>query len=742
MIYSELIKKYREILDLVADRRITEAVGKLDNLAVKCRNVDFRNRLSNYTETYRNILKYSFELSDDPQKEKVYSRLVKSLLELADEIKEELIQQHNLLSYYSLVRNKGWEIDDITGRFAEWMERTVLEKEAGTFREKGIPDQKNISDRQKPVGIINELFNSIWLSDKLSDRQIQLIRKTAGKDYLLWYQKSFIVSALTLSCLRHFDVEKLNLLFDFYQDREHQVWQRALVGIMLCLYLNDDRFHLYPEIGQRIKAFHDDPRWNKIIEAIVIQFLRARETEKIAEKIREEIIPEIWKAQSKLGTKLNMDELLSDKTLEDKNPEWETFFEDSPDLYNKIEEFSNLQMEGSDVFLSAFAMLKRFDFFNEPGNWFLPFYRENPLFEDVFQNLKEGFDSTVFLTGLERTRFLCNSDKYSFCLNVKHMPVMQRSMLVEFFNMELEAMNEMAGEDEIVYADTRDRSVIIQYVQDLYRFFRLHPLKKEFDDVFELPLDFHNTEFFHYMVDDPTIVRNIAEFYFEKEHFQEALEVFLSLEDTDSSPELFEKTAYCYQKLAQYEDALEYYKRAEMVTQSRSWLLNKIAFCYRRLGDYASSIKYYKQSEKLEPENLFIQSSLGQVYMDMEDFETALKYFFKVEYLAPDNIKVHRPIAWCSFVLKRLDVASRYFEKIIEKEGNQYDYMNLGHVNWCLGNTQKAIDNYRHSLKKSNYDHNWFDNTMDEDSLFLKSQGIPDLDIPLMLDYLRMPRIE
>ena len=50
---------------------------------------------------------------------------------------------------------------------------------------------------------------------------------------------------------------------------------------------------------------------------------------------------------------------------EDKNPEWETFFKESPDVYNKLEEFTNLQMEGADVFLGAFAMLKQFDFFNE-----------------------------------------------------------------------------------------------------------------------------------------------------------------------------------------------------------------------------------------------------------------------------------------------------------------------------------------------------------------------------------------
>ena len=36
-----------------------------------------------------------------------------------------------------------------------------------------------------------------------------------------------------------------------------------------------------------------------------------------------------------------------------------------------------MQIEGSDVFMSAFSKLKNFPFFNEFSNWFSPFYKEN-----------------------------------------------------------------------------------------------------------------------------------------------------------------------------------------------------------------------------------------------------------------------------------------------------------------------------------------------------------------------------
>lgn len=738
MLYKDLKEEYRIVLSLIAERRIAEAFTALMKLTERCRNIDFTNRLNKNIETYKNILKYSFELGDDPERDKVYFRLVKSLLELADDVKEELIVQFNMLTYYRLHRKPEWKSDQTEEEAAAWLNQISLEKEVEAFlkdEHNGQADEKESEGEEKTL---TNLFTSVWLSDKLSDNQIALLQKIRESQFLPWYYKSLVVSGLSLSFLRHFDIRKLNLLFEFYQQSEYQVWQRALIGILIGLYVNDQRIHLYPEINQRLKAFQSDKKWNKSIEAIIIQFLRARETEKIAAKIKEDFMPDIMKMRSKLEDKLNLKELLSEKLLEDKNPDWETVFEDTPDLYNKMEAFSNLQMEGSDVFMSAFAMLKNFEFFNSTANWFLPFYKETALFKNSFNDVKEGFDTTAFMEGLEKTRFLCNSDKYSFCLNLKHMPSMQKSMMVELFNMELNAMNEMGADDELLQSEMINRSVIIQYIQDLYRFFRLHPSKNEYEDIFNLSLDFQNKGFFGIMVSDPQIIRNIGEFYFEKDHFREAIEVYLGLEAENTSHELPEKIAYCYQRLGDFEEALNFYKKAELLSEPRSWLLNKIAYCNRKLGRNEEAIKNYLSSEKLDPESLFIQSSLGQVYMDNKNFKEAMKYFFKVEYLAPDNIKVHRPIAWCSFVLAKHENAKKYFEKVISKEGNQNDYMNLGHVNWVMGDKKKAIENYRLSLTKSNSDYIWFSREMEEDKAHLLEFNISEFDIALMLDYLRI----
>lgn len=739
MTFVELTDKYQQILQFVEDQRIIEAMNAMGNMAVLCTKRDLGIQLENHRDTYRNMLTYSFELGDDPEKEKVFNRLMKSVLELNDDIREDILMKERLISYYQLKQEV--EQNHLSSASSDLAENLAFRKEIEYILSEEKQSKQSKSQHDHTVDYHKSLlsiFRMIWLTDKFREAEIRMAGKICKSNLIPWYDKSLLVSSLTLSLLRHFDIQKVNLLFDFFEEGENQVWQRAIIGLFLGLYFHDYRLKYYPEITNRLEAARDNHKLEKNIEAIVIQFLKAMETEKVTKRIREEILPEMMKMKSTLEEKLDLEDILSSKNIDDENPEWETVFKDTPDLYHKIEEFSALQMEGSDVFLSAFAMLKRFPFFEEMSNWFLPFHKDNREVWEGLSDQESDFDVEMFTEGLERSSFLCNSDKYSFCLNVRHMPAMQKSMMMELFNMELKAMNEMADSDELIDDSIKDKAVYTQYLQDLYRFFKLHPLKNEFNDVFEIEFDFENSNLFNVLIRDNKILRNIGEFYFEKDQFERAIRVFEQLCCTEENAELFEKTAFSYQKLGDFEKALEYYRKAELFDRSKSWVIKKIAYCSRKTGEFDTALEYYHAAEKLEPDNLFIQTFLGHTMMDKEEFEEALKYYFKVEYKAPENHKIHRPIAWCSFVLGKFDQAEKYFRKVIEKEGNKNDYINMGHVLWCQGNRKGAIENYRKSLEKGNRDIEWFSKVMEEDHVHLSRHGIKELDIPLMVDYIRM----
>ena len=592
MNYSELEDKHEQVVRFVEKSRIKEAMDVLGSLSAYCMNRELGVQLEQHRETYRNMLTYSFELGDDPEKDQVYRRLLKSILELNDDVREDILVKERLISYYSLKQEVEMVRSRVMAASSDMAEDLAFSKEVEDILSESIPGEGS-SPVEYRRGLLT-IFRVIWLTDKFGEAEIRMVGHISKSKLIPWYDKSIMVSALTLSLLRHFDIEKVNLLFGFFEQREMQVWQRALIGLFVGLYYHDYRIAYYPEITNRLEAAREAGDLEKNIEAIVIQFLKALETEKVTRKIREEILPEMMRMRSTLEEKLDLDEILSSKNLEEENPDWETVFKDTPDLYSKIEEFSELQMQGSDVFLSAFAMLKRFPFFNEVSNWFLPFHRENKEMREGLSGQEKEFDVDTFTEGLERSTFLCNSDKYSFCLNVRHMPDMQRSMMMELFNMELKAMNELSESDELLDDSLKDKTIYTQYLQDLYRFFKLHPWKNEIPDIFGTEFDFENSNLFKLLIRDKRILRNIGEFYFEKDHYEKAIRVFEQLASGEKDAELYEKTGFSYQKLGNFEKALEYYHKAELFNREKSWVIKKIAYCARKSGDTEKAMEYYR----------------------------------------------------------------------------------------------------------------------------------------------------
>lgn len=741
MTYKELKQQKKTILQHIQANEISDALGDLQMMIRQCVNKDFLIQLDYHRQTYMNILKYSFELGDDPEKETVYNRLVKALLELTDEAEEDIIVNNNLRQYGGKKQKINSQSDSIRESFVTSSKEnaTVLEQEllSGSGDAPG-KETMEVKERRYRDDF-TRLFYHFWLKDKLEEADIKLLGSINDDLDIPWYDKSVLVSALFLSTLRHFDDKKVLALANFIDHGEKQVWHRAMVGMIIIFIHFDNRLGFYPEIMNRIEMLKDNPRFMKNLEPVIIQYLKSRETEKISKKIREEFFPEIMKIKSTLEEKLDLENLLANKEgFEDMNPDWEGMFEDSPGVFSKMEEFSKMQMDGSDVFMSAFGQFKQYPFYNELLNWFAPFYKENTTIKEEMQMMGQDFDAGKFAESLEKSHFMCNSDKYSFCFNVKHMPGMQKKMMMEMFNMELESLKELAEEEELINSDNVDRSIFTQYTQDIYRFFKLYPNRQEFVPVFDIEVQFHQLNFLKKMLSSPDLIRNTGEFYFKNKRFGLALGIFDFLTREEKSYELHEKTAYCHQQLGDIEKAIEYYHKAELIDKDRVWILKKLGFCYRKTRNYDMALKYYKQAEKLEPENLQVQASLGHVYLEMEKFEEASQHYFKVEFLDQENQRIHRPIGWCSFALGKFDTSKKYFEKVIAHEATANDYLNLAHVYWCLGSKAEAIKNYKQSLKESGNDKNWFGKTMKADGPYLTKYGIPGFDIALMEDYIKM----
>jgi tetratricopeptide (TPR) repeat protein len=447
-------------------------------------------------------------------------------------------------------------------------------------------------------------------------------------------------------------------------------------------------------------------------------------------------MPEMAKLRPKLEDKLKMDDIRNEMDG-GRNPDWESMFSESDDLYRKVDEFMKLQMEGSDVYMTTFAHLKQFPFFNELTNWLIPFHKENPDLSEIYAARSDEFDPDIFVDGLKKTPFLCNSDKYSFILNLKYLPVEQKRMLSSAFLMEMEGMQEMLADEMLSSGDFTMRTVYIQYIQDLYRFFKISPFKNEFEDVFDGKLDLYRSYFYTKITEDNSITRNIAEYLFEKEHYEEALDIFkMMLQSGPGDRELIEKAGYCYQKEGNFRKAIEYYSRISFIGDQNLWTLKNLGICYRKENDYKSALEAYEQAAALQPDDTTIKSLTGYCHLKLGDYRTALKHYFKIEYLNPGNQHILRPIAWCYFAMGELKKSEKYFQKVFQLKPGYYDYINYGHVLWALGNKREAIELYIQSLRDLKFEMDDFLRTMEEDRSLLIQNGINEKDIPLMLDYL------
>ena len=731
--------KYREINKLVAGQRLKKALEELRNMMQTAQLGEMFVTLENLNTTYESMLKYTLEGINDPERMKIYNHLRRSILQLNHKTREKILEmdttrQTSVLKrdFHMRQRLSGHEFinspDDLY--FSQDL-RELLTENYGLNTP--LP-----GEYRKHHEIIRNIFNYLWLSDEYNEAEKELIILTLDHAKFAWHERALFVSAITLSLFRYFDPAKFVALHRYFLDQEPEIRERSLTGIVLAFYLYDDILTLYPELEEILAGLSEQKNIERDIEAITLQIIRSKETEQITKKLKDEIIPEITKMGPNLQEKLKLDELIPQDFLEDKNPDWSKVFKGSENLYEKMEEFSKMQMEGADVFMSAFAHLKNFSFFEELMNWFVPFYPDNPFIEESLSGEENEFDRTTFIEGLFQTPFICNSDKYSFCMNLNIMPSAQKKIIVNLFNAELEGMREMNEEDSMLKPDQKSKVIYTQYIQDLYRFFKLYPFRYEFDDLFNRSLDLYNSRFFAKLVQGTPMKEIIGAYFFEHDRYEETLDIFKQIRQEEETPsyELLEKMGYASQKLRRFDEALEYYKQAELFDTNKKWLTKKIAYCYRALRKPEEALKYYRQAEKDEPDNLFIQASIGHCYLDMENFEEALKYYFKVEYNQPDNIRIWRPIAWCYFTLGKPDEARKYYQKILEKEPTRHDLLNAGHVEWSLGNRQEAIRHYQNSIQKGFENFRNFLTSFEADRPWLLKNGIDPDEIPLLLDYL------
>ena len=731
---NEATKTHADILNFVGSSRLKDAFDSLKRWASDLQNWTAAEKISELETNYKYMIHYLVEGNKDPEQQKIYHRLVRDMYLLADDLLDQWQTRNSSSVFFEKVR-----VANVRQPLSIEEYRDIIIRQIDTFSVIGLlPDgeEKRTRSRQNAVKqehTIQDLFYTVFSSPRAKEEEVKAYREFLDHAGIPVPVKCMLISSLTMNVLQRFDQRKVDLLFDSCSHTESEVSLRATVGIVPVLRQYKNRWKYYPEITGRLSVMADDAVFARRLMTVIIQFIQAHETEKITKKLMEEIIPEMMKLSPMIGKKINLEEWMGESGLDEKNPEWQKIL-DEAGLTDKLQEFTEMQMGGADVFHSTFSNLKNYPFFNEMSNWFLPFDKQHSSLQPFFTDKPE---SDSLLSTMLNTSMICNSDKYSFCFSIMVMPEQYRKMMVAQLGAESEELKKMAEEELLLNPYQKEETICKQYVQDLYRFFKLYPRKTEFLDIFAAPLDYHRLKPFFPVVSEAKNLERIALYYFEKNNFREAAETYLMLtKKGNPTSETWQKIGYCHQMLGKVKEALDAYLKADLMDENNPWVLRRMAHCYRLLKEPESALQHYRRLEQLKPDDLNIQLNIGHCFLELDEYAEALNYYFKVDLLSPDNTRAWRSIAWCAFLSRKFDVAQRYYAQIIENKPNTHDYLNAGHVEFCLSNTREAVEKYIQAVKSAG-SFPIFKSLFDEDLDELQEAGIGMEVIPVILDKVR-----
>ncbi|MDE6396868.1 MAG: tetratricopeptide repeat protein, partial [Muribaculaceae bacterium] len=547
-----------------------------------------------------------------------------------------------------------------------------------------------------------------------------------------------ILSALTLGAVEFFDKEKLDILIETYgkyaeidSPEADEICACALVGIVFVLLKYRDR-QLPASTVKRLAAIKETKTWKTDLENAVLEIIRARDTERINRTMRDEIIPGMMAMRPEIEKKLKDGDLpLEEFDGMQMNPEWEEILRKSG-ISDKLKELNELQMEGSDVFMSTFAHLKNFVFFNNVSGWFTPFSASAKSVEKVISKQPELADIAVLI---ETLPFLCDSDKYSMMFSVEMVPEAQRKMMLGQIQSQRAQMADMASNFANETLPVRRKKALRNYLHNVYRFYNLFRRKSEFYNAFEFASDLLLISPLKEELSRPEILGLISEFYFKRNYWTDALVAFRKLdEQNEFSSAIYQKMGYCYEKTGNIDKAIEAYEQADLLDNSSIWLKKRLAKVYRAAGRLDEAIQTYKDIVKLEPENTSTALSLGYTLIQAERFEDAIKEFYKVEFLDEKSRKSLRPLAWCLFMTGEFAKAQGYYEKILLDNPGSEDYINMGHVALALGQIKDAINFYKLSIIKGDGSVDTFFKTLELDRPSLAKVGIETSTVSLIAD--------
>lgn len=727
---NNIISKRNKILGYIRDNRLRDAFKELRLLILGQNSWQLSYDIDRVEESYKLMLRYASDGVDDPGRKDIYDDIIESAYTLVDRITRDALKAVSSSLYFNTLRYEETQssnsISELLCGYSKLRENSSLynmitsENQVKELAKTVVKDMEQLEKR---------LFNVLWVTYPLSTEcQVSIEDALLSTSYPRHF-KQLMVSALLMGLLEYYDERRLHILLTLYAKGDETLSIKALCALLIAMYCHKSR-NISNKLKGHLMSVKELPKWHDDVQTVFLQFIRTRDTERINKRMREELIPQMLKLRPDIYKKINDNTSVIDMSSIEENPEWQEIL-DSSGISDKIRELSEMQQDGGDVFMSTFAQLKSFPFFADISNWFLPFHVDHSI---VSESL--GENSSVISEIISSSPFLCNSDKYSFVLTFKSVPVSQREMMMNQFNSQNINVAELQNADLTPSNKIRE-NIANKYVQDLYRFFKLFRRKGEFFDPFSTPLNLVQVPELAADFNDTDTLALVSEFYFNRKYYSDAFELFKLLCDKmPPSFQLYQKMGYCCQQEGHVDMALRYYEQSELLNADSIWTLRRIAGCYKLLNMPSKALEYYIRVEEKKPDDLTIALNMGHCLMELGRYDEAMKYYFKVDFLDDKSSRAWRPLAWCALLSGDLAQSKKYYDKVLTDNPSSEDYLNMGHLALAANKTAEAIKYYRSSLDHDGGDVEKFVKSINNDIRYLKQINVDIAIIPLLIDSL------
>ena len=501
--------------------------------------------------------------------------------------------------------------------------------------------------------------------------------------------QQLLVSAITVALLDVFDMAKLEVLAHAYLHAPAEaVRQRALVG--LALGSDDTLCRLYPEMAELMqRVAREQPAFLQELTELQMQMVFSLETENDARDMHDRVLPDIIRNSRLRITPHGIEEMDDDPTEDMLHPEQA---EQRMEAMEKaMRRMADMVKQGSDIYFGGFSQTKRQAFFSAVSNWFVPFYTQHPGIQQAWQqsNMQRLVERMLSTGGL------CDSDRYSFVLLFHQVQQQLPQNVLEMMRKGEVALMDMQPGDG---PGTSPAYLRRAYLQNLYRFYRIHTARADFASPFADNTYLFFTRIVLAGVCNEQHVCEVASFLMKHRRTADAARLLSAREGSMATAAGHLLCAYAAQRCPEVfaHDAEYHYGQAMKLDPDSVRAIAGKARCLYEREDYAEAGRLYGNLAVMRPQNTTYQLSAAACQACRALYDEALATLFRISYEQPDNADAERVLAWTLMAAGRSDEALRHYDRLTANGpaadgSNAEDMQNRAYCLWLCRRMDEAV---------------------------------------------------